>query len=778
MIWRRLVAFFDAQRVANLVVIGIVLYVVLWALHPSLILSGTTITGGDTGSHVATALYLKQHWGSGALTSWDPGWFDGFPLYTYYFVLPDALAALASYVISYAVAFKLATILGSLLLPIGAYVMARLFKAPHPIPAACAGATLPFLFDSSFTIDGGNLFSTLAGEYAFSLSLALSLITIGLFARGIRTGKGRWPAAVLLSLTLAAHLLPWLFAIGIVLIVLALEVVDRRGYFDARRGVLPRQHGRRAVWFVVSAGALSAGLSAWWLLPFATSQEYTTTMGYTNLPVNTFRQIFTELSWYNASGGASGDRWVIILAFAALVMAFFWRDRLGITVTLSAVAALVAYVSDPQSAIWNERLVPFWYISIYLSAGWLVGATLWRVARWWSARTVERLTLVDGPIDDDTRTLVQRARVVAVTYVVAIATLVSTVPGLVPSLANVVGITPGPNQVTNWANYNYEGYQAQTAWPEYHSIIATMASVAKKYGCGRAMWEYSSNEGRFGTPMALMLLPYWTDNCVQSMEGLLFESSATTPYHFLNQAELSDAPSNPVVGLDYGPVNVPLGVQHLQMLGVKYYFAFSPDIVAAANRDPDLIPVAVTRRWSDSGVAWHFYLIRNSPLVQPVTSVPNVIASLNSKERWLAANQAWWLQPNKWPVLYASSGPANWPHLASAGFVIRHDVPTTSVTNIVMRDQSLSFHVSTLGVPVIVKISYYPRWHATGATGPYRVSPNLMVVVPTSHQVELVYGSSPAVWWGNLLTDLTVLALLVAIWRVRWWRRPRVAREH
>ena len=40
-----------------------------------------------------------------------------------------------------------------------------------------------------------------------------------------------------------------------------------------------------------------------------------------------------------------------------------------------------------------------------------------------------------------------------------------------------------------------------------------------------------------------MLLPYWTNGCIDSMEGLLFESSTTTPYHFINQAELSAAPS-------------------------------------------------------------------------------------------------------------------------------------------------------------------------------------------------------------------------------------------
>ena len=67
--------------------------------------------------------------------------------------------------------------------------------------------------------------------------------------------------------------------------------------------------------------------------------------------------------------------------------------------------------------------------------------------------------------------------------------------------------------------------------------------------------------------MALMLLPYWTDGCIGSMEGLYFESSATVPYHFLSAAELSKAPSNPMRDLPYPTMNVADGVRHLQLLG-------------------------------------------------------------------------------------------------------------------------------------------------------------------------------------------------------------------
>ena len=91
----------------------------------------------------------------------------------------------------------------------------------------------------------------------------------------------------------------------------------------------------------------------------------------------------------------------------------------------------------------------------------------------------------------------------------------------------------------SWARWNFTGYEGKAAYPEYHDIVQTMGELGEDHGCGRAMWEHEEQHDRYGTPMALMLLPFWTDGCIGSMEGLYFEASATTPYHFLNQDELS-----------------------------------------------------------------------------------------------------------------------------------------------------------------------------------------------------------------------------------------------
>jgi hypothetical protein len=315
-----------------------------------------------------------------------------------------------------------------------------------------------------------------------------------------------------------------------------------------------------------------------------------------------------------------------------------------------------------------------------------------------------------------------------------------------------------------------------------------MEQVSKRYGCGRAMWEYSDSENRFGTPEALMLLPYWTNNCIDSMEGLLFESSATTPYHFINQAELSEGPSEPEVGLPYAQTqgDVAIGVQHLQLLGVKYFMAETPEIEQQANADPALQLVAKTGPWTYTynsvliHTTWDIYLVKDSPLVTPLANDPAVLSGVDpAPSGWLNQSLAWYDHPNRWKVELAQGGPTSWPRttVGDTRPPAKH-VATTRVTDVSTTDSTVSFHVSTVGTPVLVKVSYFPNWHANGADGPWRVTPNLMVVVPTSHDVTLTYGRSGADYLGDFLTVVGVLALGALILVPRLRHRPRRRATH
>jgi uncharacterized membrane protein len=60
----------------------------------------------------------------------------------------------------------------------------------------------------------------------------------------------------------------------------------------------------------------------------------------------------------------------------------------------------------------------------------------------------------------------------------------------------------------------------------------------------------------------------------------------------------------------------------------------------------------------------------------------------------------------------------------------------------VVKEESVSFTVDRIGVPVLVKVSYFPNWTVSGASDIYRAAPNMMVVVPTSKNVTLSYEPS------------------------------------
>ena len=106
-------------------------------------------------------------------------------------------------------------------------------------------------------------------------------------------------------------------------------------------------------------------------------------------------------------------------------------------------------------------------------------------------------------------------------------------------------------------------------------------------GCGRATWENNKENGSYGTTMALMLLPHWTDGCIASMEGLFFEASGTTPYHFVTTAAMSEQSSNPVRELRYTDHDASVGVPYLQTLGVSTSWC-SPRSPGEADQQPKL----------------------------------------------------------------------------------------------------------------------------------------------------------------------------------------------
>ena len=846
------------RTIVDVLVVGACVVFALWHLQPHLLLRDSTPAGGDMGAHVWGPAYLRDHLlPNGQLAGWSGDWYAGFPAYQFYMVVPSllivglnagahgwaalvpaaigigglawavarwhdrrirrwallvAFAGFALVGLPYGVAFKLISISGVATLPISAYVFGRLAGATFPSPAVLSVATLPFLFYRGFTIYGGNIPSTLAGEFAFSISLSLAVLYLGVVFKGLETGRYRALAAGLLALTGLCHIIPAFWAIGATVVAVAVRFNFTRGRIETGFPVLVGALGAltlgagvvfaldgvvatvgmglvaigavalvAGLWLVsdsvrwlLPVGDVAGLLGAWWVGPFYLRSDYLNDMGWEKLPYED-AEMSRFAEWMQhllPSKTADVDlKWIFGLAVLGAALTIAMRMRLGIFLTLTTIGVGVVFVWIPEGRLWNGRLLPFYYLTTMMLA----------------ALAVTELARAFMLLVRDKRRPPAGAGVPVAAFVLAAVIVIVGVPlGQLPFTDKIENGYSWPRLspwqvraepasfIPSWARWNYSGYEGKESYREYYDIVSRMREVGEQEGCGRAFWEYEKELDRYGTPMALMLLPHWTDGCIGSMEGLYFEASATTPFHFLTQVELSTSPSAAQRDLPYGGFDITKGVDHLQMMGVKYYMATSDNAISQARISPDLTEVATSGPWVVFEVA-------DSQIVSPLENQPAVIEGLgHSQLEWVEEPHdesgrfggpavRWFTDPQRWAVPLASSGPEEWQRVEIGEEPEPEPLDPVEVSNIEVGEESISFDVDDVGVPVVVKMSYFPNWQVSGAEGPYRVAPNFMVVVPTDTHVELTYGRTPVEYASYTATLLGIVGLVLLA------RRPQMA---
>ena len=227
-----------------------------------------------------------------------------------------------------------------------------------------------------------------------------------------------------------------------------------------------------------------------------------------------------------------------------LITGVVTRSRFGITLTVLGVLSAVATAVDPREP-YNVRLLPLWFISVYFMAAWAFGYLVHDRGD----------CVASGPVTADTKTQSTRR--------------------LRGSAANGPGTTPatresrfggGARQPGDRPAWPPAAHRAPRRWAQRPSVrhprparghgggraalhlpglvapgdgrpqpghelvqlqlrglrgTGLVSGVplphaddgcdGKRYGCGRAMWEYSASENRFGTPEALCSFPTETE---------------------------------------------------------------------------------------------------------------------------------------------------------------------------------------------------------------------------------------------------------------------------
>jgi hypothetical protein len=699
-------------------------FVVLLRFIPlELVFRNTTPTGGDVAGHVWFPYFM--HGNLPHLSGWSDDWYAGLPAGALYFPFPALLTLALNTVLPYGIAMKCTIALAVLMLPYAAWRFAsRLNISPFIGPAAAA-ATLLFQTERYHTIYGGNIASVLAGEFSYSLSFGLALLALSLTLDYLRDPSNGIPRALpfVMAASAMSHVLGGVFLV-VMSFILVMWYKQRVQNFRA----------------LAKPFVISLCLAAVWWIPFILAARNATDMGYeptrscpagdtSFMCVRQFQWLFPP-ALKSPQGTTTWWFFIAPLALFALLYGLVRRQRGVLIVASGALAFALMYVLWPTTYVWDARWLPFyWWCAAVLAA---IGAVLFVELVWGRIRAITALGVV-------------------LLFIPAFAAsgFIRDLPGSPPRVGTTSNYEKPP--MASWADWDFTGYEDKPRWGEYQSIMRTMSELSKAEGCSRALWEYDSDQGGYGSPMAMMLLPYWTEGCVDSVEGLFMEGSETTPFHFMIQKATSKAGSAAVRNLPYAASrDLDWGVPAMRALGVRWYMAYNEETIALASSRDDLSEVARSEHWV-------VYEIKDWARVAPFKATSRVSDAI-------------------WPTSFADafkndpSGSFTTPE-ATLPKVSPEKLANLKISNISHTAARTSFDVSEVGVPVVVRNSWYPSWKVTGAEGPFRAGPNMMVVVPTSQHVTL---SAPTPPLRTLAELISLLAFVAAIW---WCCTSRGRRE-
>lgn len=680
--------------------------VLLWFIFdhipPTLLLQDTVTTGGDTIAHNYLASHLQSSIGTqGRVVSWAQGWWCGFPMFQYYFSLPYLIMVLLNCVMPFNIAFKVVTILGTVLLPVSAYTLARSLKLPRPGPLFMAIATIPILFDHSNTMWGVNIYSTLAGMIANSISFPIMLFAIGSVAVDCDRGKFSYRSVCLLVALLASHFFTSIMAA----LCIAIIPLTR-----------PSAGFRKAIKVLLQEGILALLLMSWWIVPLLAKRHFSVDFG-TNWDVDLLTNLPSFLAWVLPMGAVGliaspwkgGGRFMLVTAWMLISSGFLFFMGYN-------------YISP---VFVNVRLWPFMvYALTAISFG---GA---------------------GIIASNRR---------GVTLALAGLFLLTASLGIEQS-----------RDVRSWAEWNYAGLEKKPGWQVFEDLVLPLDGTP-----GRLANDLHDHNNSLGSSRVFECVPHLIDKPI--LEGGIVNSAAGSLFSYYVQGETSRncAGFPPIV--EPATFNITNATEHLELFNVKHFIArwkntrealaASPkwsrlgesrgwELYELTSHDGSYIvvsevePIAVrTRQWKEAALDWIYRReMIDQPFVflDPADDDPRFSETLN--EETYAA------MVNSGTATNETQGAVSWR------------TNSTPIVSQQFEEERILFETTAIGLPHIIKCTYFPNWKVRGADKVYMVSPCFMLVYPTESKVELYYGYTLSDNAGRILTLVGILCALAGVW--------------
>lgn len=682
--------------------------------QPQYIFSKTITTGGDTASHYYTAKYLMEYllpqW---RVSGWDPGNFAGEPFLIFYFPLPFVIMALLGHVIPLEIAFKIGTILGIFLLPVCTYFSLRLMRFRFPVPILGALFTLPFLFIEANSMWGGNIPSTLAGEFCYSISFALSVLFFGMLYDGITSGRHVVKNGLLVALIGFSHGYTLLYAGFASLFFL----FTTEGFWKRFR-------------YLFKIHTLGFCLMGFWIVPLIENLPNATGFNYL-WEIQSFYEVFPPIIIPLLVVAATGR-----VADIALIL---WNSR--------------SFSSSSKQG-WQHFRQVFDARTYYLLFLALLAIALYRFAY--------KVHLVDA------RFLPLLEFFICMIAAIEIGRLVHAIEHfnwfgllrvqwifpLLIAAATLGWVKHYESYIHSWIPWNYEGYEAKPNWNDFSSMNAYLKG---SFSDPRVAFENSTlYNNEVGSPRAIETSPLFSNR--STLEGLYLQSASTAPFSYYIQAEISTEQS--CACPEYKCTNLDLenGLRHLRMFNVNQLVIRSDNVKNLIKDHPDYVLEREFGLYAVYGVRGNM-----NSYVTPLEYEPVLYETNN----WKVLSYRWFRNMDALDVPLVMVKKAEQKDSARFKTTMKGDflysslprIPTNAACSATaeIREEEIDIKTDCINKPLLVRVSYHPKWKVQGADRVYLASPSFMLIYPQQKNVTMRFSATWPDYVGSVLTIIAVV---------------------
>jgi len=473
-----------------------------------------------------------------------------------------------------------------------------------------------------------------------------------------------------------------------------------------------RRPARTLLWLLSLAG-LAFVLAGFWILPLLSAWGWTTAYDDPWISV-TSAGLLPAFLWPLFACAAAGGVGSVLLARRSGGP----DHRLMFLLHAALVGAALA-LAGPALGIIDVRFVPFAQLALCLCGAATLGLCLERLARpEWAAIGLVLLAVVYG----DARSKVLRY----------------------------------------WIDWNYTGLEAKERWPAFEQLSRLLRGSVQD---PRVAVEYSQEHEKAGSIRMYETLPYFSGR--STLEGVYNQASVSTHAVYYVSSELGAVSPNPFKNRHYSQFDTDAALRHLRLLAADTIVALSPKLVNSLEARDDVtaierIPPYTIYRLTGDKVRY----------VEPLAFAP----IRSSPKGWREKAYRWFTRRPLPPALLVFSDDPRFERAEPDEWLPPPSVPLAGGVEVqaTLGPESVTIHTNRPGHPLLVKISYHPRWRARGADGPFLVSPSLMMVIPRGPEVRLEYGRDAVDGLGLALTAAGFAA--IAVWRRRSAPVSRVAR--